>query len=113
MYPPLASNQRVEVGPAPSRVPPSWSPAESRSCVLPPLAKRRADLHEPPPWFQSESRVWSGSKPCTPLLVSKQRVEPAKLCTELLAHERAEKSLFLTKCPKLKNSTAYVLSDVP
>ena len=58
--------------------PPFGLQAESElatSCVLPPLAKRRADLHEPPPWFQSESRDWSGSKPCTPLLVSKQRVE--------------------------------------
>src|SRR5437899_3438991 len=46
----------------------------------PPLAKRRADLHVPPPWFQSESRDCSGSKPCTPLLVSKQRVEPSSSC---------------------------------
>ena len=71
MSPPLGSNQRVEVGPAPSRVPPSWSPSRESKLCTPPLAKRRADLHVPPPWFQSESRNCSGSTPCTPLLVSK------------------------------------------
>ena len=74
MSPPLGSNQRVEVGPAPSRVPPSWSPSRELShlqAVYSPLGQMESRSACTPPWFQSESRIWSGAKPCTPLLVSK------------------------------------------
>src|SRR5437899_4606797 len=65
MYPPLGSNQRAEIGPAPSRVPPSWSPSRESKLCTPPLAKRRADLHVSPSTREHDSTPLTSTHPST------------------------------------------------